>query len=301
VATITLAMSEAVTVRGGTPSLTLSNGGTAVYDAAQSSGTSLVFDYAVGARDAATSSLAVTSINLNAATVLDAAGNGADLSGGKTALAGSYINVPFGGADTITTGANALVNLGNGADTVTAGAGSVVTLGNGSDRVTTGDRSIVIVGSGADTVRTGAFSLVSMGSSSVTGSGSVTAGDNSIITVGKGAYTITAGANSVVATGSGNDSVFAGANDFISLGVGANTVGFGIGAAAPSLGHEVVAGFGTNDVLLFNHILVANFAAAMTDAKQVGMDTVIATDANNSVTLQGVALSSLTSSNFRFA
>ena len=48
---ITLAMSTAVTVNGGAPSLTLSNGATAFFDAAASDPSAglLVFDYAVGA------------------------------------------------------------------------------------------------------------------------------------------------------------------------------------------------------------------------------------------------------------
>ena len=76
--TLTLNTSEAVTVAGGTPTLTLNDGGTATYDAAHSTATSLTFDYTVAAGQN-TSSLAATSVNLNAASITDAAGNAANL------------------------------------------------------------------------------------------------------------------------------------------------------------------------------------------------------------------------------
>ena len=76
--TLTLNTSEAVTVAGGAPTLTLNDGGTATYDAAHSTATSLTFDYTVAAGQN-TSSLAATSVNLNAASITDAAGNAANL------------------------------------------------------------------------------------------------------------------------------------------------------------------------------------------------------------------------------
>ena len=71
-------MSEAVTVAGGTPTLTLNDGGTATYTGG--SGTNaLTFSYTVGAGQN-TADLAVTAVNLNAATITDGAGNAANLS-----------------------------------------------------------------------------------------------------------------------------------------------------------------------------------------------------------------------------
>ena len=71
-------MSEAVTVAGGTPTLTLNDGGTATYSGG--SGTNaLTFSYTVGAGQN-TADLAVTAVNLNAATITDGAGNAANLS-----------------------------------------------------------------------------------------------------------------------------------------------------------------------------------------------------------------------------
>ena len=62
-----------MTVAGGTPTLTLNDGGTATYDAAHSTSTSLVFDYVVAAGQN-TAGLAATAVNLNSATVIDSAG-----------------------------------------------------------------------------------------------------------------------------------------------------------------------------------------------------------------------------------
>src|SRR5262245_43853924 len=72
-------MSEVVTVAGGVPTLSLNNGGTASYTGGSGS-TALTFSYTVGAGED-TSDLAVTALNLNGATVSDAAGNSANLAG----------------------------------------------------------------------------------------------------------------------------------------------------------------------------------------------------------------------------
>lgn len=82
--TFTFAFKEAVDVTGGTPSLTLNDGGTAVYDAAATAAlhdpTELAFDYLVSGSDTPTSSLAITGYAANGATVADLAGNLANLS-----------------------------------------------------------------------------------------------------------------------------------------------------------------------------------------------------------------------------
>ena len=67
-----------MTVAGGTPTLTLNDGGTATYTGG--SGTNaLTFSYTVAAGQN-TSALAATAINLNSATIKDGAGNAANLS-----------------------------------------------------------------------------------------------------------------------------------------------------------------------------------------------------------------------------
>ena len=71
--TLTLNLSEAVTVAGGNPTLTLNDGGTATYTGG--SGTSaLTFSYTVGAGQN-TAGLTVTAVNLNAASITGEAGN----------------------------------------------------------------------------------------------------------------------------------------------------------------------------------------------------------------------------------
>jgi VCBS repeat-containing protein len=77
---LTVTMSEAVTVAGGTPTLTLNDGGNATFDAAHSTSTSLFFTYTVAQGDN-TNDLIVSALNLNGSTIQDAAGNNADLSG----------------------------------------------------------------------------------------------------------------------------------------------------------------------------------------------------------------------------
>jgi len=73
--------------------------------------------------------------------------------------------------------------------------------------------------------------------------------------------------------------------------------------AFPNLmGHDEVTNFGlAKDTLQFNASLFANFAAAMTSATQVGANTVFTIDGGDTVTLDNVARSSLTSSNFHFS
>ena len=72
-------LSEAVTVAGGTPTLTLNDGGTATY--VSGSGTNaLTFSYTVARGQNTVASLAATAVNLNGATITDGAGNAANLS-----------------------------------------------------------------------------------------------------------------------------------------------------------------------------------------------------------------------------
>ena len=66
----------------------------------------------------------------------------------------------------------------------------------------------------------------------------------------------------------------------------------------PGAGQEKIQNFDpAHDTLQFSAALFANYAAAMTDARQVSTDTVFTIDARDSVTLQNVSMSSLTASN----
>jgi VCBS repeat-containing protein len=140
--TVTLDVSEAVTVAGGTMTLTLNDGGTATYDAAHSTSTALVFDYTVASSDHNVSSLAATSINFNGATVTDGAANLASLSLNGLTQAGPGIDVTIpavmqvsatpsteleaaGSVATITLTMNEAVNVSGGSPTLLLNDGGV--------------------------------------------------------------------------------------------------------------------------------------------------------------------------------
>ena len=98
---LTLDFNEAVDVRGGTPSLTLNDGGTALYDAAATAllgdSSKLVFDHLVTSNTPSTTSLAVTGLVAHGATISDVAGNNspADLSHVTATFGALAINESF--------------------------------------------------------------------------------------------------------------------------------------------------------------------------------------------------------------
>ena len=125
---MTLNLSEAVTVAGGTPTLTLNDGGTATY--ISGSGTSaLTFSYTVGAGQN-TAALTATAVNLNSATITDGAGNAANLSLSGLTQSGPQIDTTAPAAPVIT---NDVIN-GNSSVTLsgTAQANSTVEMFDGS-------------------------------------------------------------------------------------------------------------------------------------------------------------------------
>ena len=75
---------EAVNVNGGTPTLALSNGGTAVYDAAGTAAlhdsSKLAFDYLVGSNDSGTPSLSILGLATHGAAITNYAGGAANVS-----------------------------------------------------------------------------------------------------------------------------------------------------------------------------------------------------------------------------
>ncbi len=107
--TLTVTTSEAVYVQGGTPILTLNDGGTATY--AGGSGTNqITFSYTVAAGQN-TSALSVASVNADGATVTDAAGNPTSTSlAGATLPSGTLIidtTPPTASSPTLTVAQNA--------------------------------------------------------------------------------------------------------------------------------------------------------------------------------------------------
>ncbi len=272
----------------------------------------------------------MTTLNFGNANQTIAAGSNETIivgDGNDNIAIGSNDNLTVGdGNDKVTTtgDANDIITVGNGNDTVTVGANSTVTAGNGSDTVTAGAGSTVTVGSGHDTVTVGANSTVTAGN----GGDTVTAGAGSTVTVGNGGDTVIVGSNSSVTTGNGSDTVvFAGSNDTATIGTGNDTVVFqpsatptlaapatlsvnedgtialpiSTGLSAASFGHDTIYGFAAaSDHLEFTTAQFANFATLMADAKQVGQDTVITSAPPDTITLKGVALSSLVAKDFVF-
>ena len=138
VVTLTVTLSEAVTVAGGTPTLALNNGGTASYVGGSGTDT-LTFSYTVAAGQD-TSDLAVSSFNLNGATVQGASGDNADLSGVVTNPPGTLqIDTTAPLAPAITS----IVPGGSGGNhwvlTGTAEPNSTVTIFDGATQLADGD------------------------------------------------------------------------------------------------------------------------------------------------------------------
>jgi type VI protein secretion system component Hcp len=234
--------------------------------------------------ETATAGVDVSVVGKNGNIALTGAGNIVITTSGNRSVSGG-------------TGGN-FVSLGDGNDTVSLGGnGNTVLLGDGNDSVTTGDGSMVTLGHGNDLVHTGANSVVTADD----GNDTVTAGAGSTIRLGNGNDLVYAGANSSILFGNGNGTVFAGSNDTITLGKGNDLVAFGVNPSPPTLGNEIVNGFGKNDTLEFNRQVVPDFKTLMSDARQLAGDTVITIDANDSVMLRGVAVTSLKSNNFKFS
>ena len=97
--------------------------------------------------------------------------------------------------------------------------------------------------------------------------------------------------------GNAGDVLIGGPGDTLTGGTGPDTYLF-----RPKFGTETITNFNPqNDVVQFNAALFANFAAVMADTTQVGSAALIKLDANDSITMNNVAVGSLTSSNFHFA
>jgi hypothetical protein len=88
------------------------------------------------------------------------------------------------------------------------------------------------------------------------------------------------------------------AGEQITAGNGTDTFNF----LPAGIGNNTINNFSTSkDTIAFNHALFANFAAVFGATTQVGPDTVIKADANDSVTLTNTIASNLSSNNFHFS
>ena len=152
VVTLTVNMSEAVSVNtgGGTPTLTLNDGGTATYSSGSGS-SALVFTYTVAAGQN-TSDLAITTFNANGGTITNGASTAANMTGAVINPAGtlqidtatptilSLVESPSSGdlnaGNTVTLTLNmsevVTVNTGGGTPTLTLNDGTTATYSSGS-------------------------------------------------------------------------------------------------------------------------------------------------------------------------
>ena len=147
VVTLTLAMSEAVTVAGGTPTLTLNDGGTATYSSGSGSPT-LTFSYTVGAGQN-TADLAATTVNLNAATIKDSAGNAATLSLTGLTQTGPQIDTTTPTISSLTESpASGDLGVGN-VVTLTLAMSEAVTVAGGTPTLTLNDGGTATYSSGS--------------------------------------------------------------------------------------------------------------------------------------------------------
>ncbi|MBB6014189.1 Ca2+-binding RTX toxin-like protein [Aquamicrobium lusatiense] len=224
-----------------------------------------------------------------------------DFSTGRVSGAGigtdTFVNIEklrFGSGDDVVTGGNGddALDGGAGNDTLKGGAGNdTLWGGEGNDDLDGGSGDDIIYGgAGNDAIKGGS------------GNDRIDGGDgDDVIEAGSGDDVILGGAgNDVIDGGSGNDRIEGGAgDDILSGGSGHDVFVFAAG-----FGKDTITDFRTmgssSDVLEFSVDVFADFDAAMAAAEQVGSSTVFTIDADTSLTLKGVQLSTLSNDDFRF-
>ncbi len=218
----TLATSEAVTVNGA-PTLTLNDGGTASYDAAASTSTSLVFSTTVAAgQNAAT--LAVTGVTLpTGATIQDGAGNNAVLTGADTSFTGLQVDTT---APTVTSNT---ANPATGDETT--GQAISFTLATSEAVTVTGTPTLTLNDGG-----TASYNAAASTSISLVFSTTVAAGQNAA-TLAVTGVTLPTGAT--IQDGAGNNAVLTGADaSFTGLQVDTTAPTITSDTANPATGDE---------------------------------------------------------------
>ena len=146
--TFTVTMSEAVTVAGGKPTLTLNDGGKATYSSG--SGTdALTFTYTVASTNSVVSSLAITAVNLpSGVTIEDSSGDAANMAGAVTSFSSlsvdAAVTVAYYLANKATLDAAGNIAIADTAANVSANIGAL----NGDADVT----SISLTGTGTPTL-----------------------------------------------------------------------------------------------------------------------------------------------------
>nr|WP_298100162.1 FG-GAP-like repeat-containing protein [uncultured Shinella sp.] len=245
-ARFSIALSEAVTITNASKLvLLLGNGERAVYDAAASTATKLVFSYTVGLEETS-SDLTAKGISLNGATIRDAAGNDANLTGAIANPTGTLVIDGYTGTSGVdafkgTTGANTFRGLG-GNDTYVVNH--------------TGDKVIETEKQGTDTV----FASVShtlaanVENLTLTGSKEINGTGNSLANVlaGNGLANILKGVdgNDTLKGGAGNDTLYGGlGKDLLVGGSGKDTFVFDTKLGATNI--DTIDDFSIRDDTIF--------------------------------------------------
>jgi Ca2+-binding RTX toxin-like protein len=187
-------------------------------------------------------------------------------------------------------GSGADVLAGDSAANVLRGGGGADTL-DGGDGVDMADyrektTAVVVTLSGATSARV-----------TVGGVAEDTIRNIENIYSGSGADTLTGDDLGNVLSGGGGNDVLAGAGgaDRLIGGSGSDIFVFSSG-----FGQDIITDFSSSDKLRIDHAIFANWTTLLSHAQQVGTDTVITASAGNTITLQNLAVSSLTASQVEF-
>jgi Phosphoesterase family len=285
VITLTVNFSAAVTVNttGGSPTLTLNDGGTATY-VSGSGTTALTFNYTVAAAQN-TSDLVVSSFNLNGAIVKDGAGNAANLAGAISYNPAGTLQIDTAAptvASIVPTGTGIINGSGN------PSTGQVVTLTvNFSEPVTvntTGGTPTLALNDGGTATFTGGS-----GSTALTFSYTIAAGQTTPdLTIS--AFNLN---GAVVIDGAGNAATLTGATNYNPAGT------LQINVTAPTFASIVPTGTGitsgSGDLNAGKVItLTANFSAAVTVNTTGGTPTLTLNDGGTATYVSGSGTTALT-------
>lgn len=207
-------------------------------------------------------------------------------------LAANVENLTYTGSAAFVATGNTLANTiigGIGNDNLNGGAGNDMLIGGaGNDTYVvdaTGDIVTENAGEGVDLIRT-SLANYSLGAEL-----------ENLTYVGSGSFTGTGNAAANVLTGgaAGDHLDGGGGADLLYGGGGSDTFHFD-----PSFGHDTIGDFSVGDIVEFASSVFADFDAVLGSATEVDGSTVITFDGDNSVTLQHVALASLSADEFRF-
>ena len=193
------------------------------------------------------------------------------LTSAQTAVTGGGDWIDFAGGSG---NAASLYNTGGNWDSVIANNGAVYLI-SAQTAVTGGGDGIVFYGGSGN-----AASLYSTGANADTVTGS-----NGTISLSSAQATVTGTGDTLDLSGTSAVTANGGSNAFV------------FGAA---IGTEVINGFVSTDTIQFSASDFANWSALSSHMTQSGANTVITLNSSNTVTLDGVTATTLTSSEFKF-